>query len=425
MTLRRVQWLTLALAVGFVLVADAISFVPQFLGVAGHAQQHLLLSILLLAGILPFTLLAFHFIIAPVQQQMQEQNRELRRLNQAAERHSAQLQAIHEAGYALTAELSEDIVRQAVADLSRELVQADAADLVLATEEEEGAQAEVGRPPFDGRPPVMLAVPLRYKEAVMGVLYVGRSDADRPFTEEDEAVLRMFSTQAAIALENARLYERVGAVAVLEERERLAHELHDGFAQALAYVTTKTLAIQERLLQKEPEAALAQTKMLAETVRALSQEVRNEIAALWTSSSLDCPLADMMAEYVERFAEQSRLHVHLIDEEDALANLELDVQERAQTLRILQEALTNVRRHAQAQQVWIRCRRDDRGVSIEIEDDGCGFVLERIEGGYGLRTMHERADSIGGGLEISSRPGAGTSVLLHLPARSLVAESPT
>jgi signal transduction histidine kinase len=421
-SLRRVQLLVLALAVVFVALAVAVSFVPQLLRVGGHAQQHLLLAVLLLAGVLPFTLLAFRFVIAPVYRTIQAQNQELRRLNEAARRRSAQIQAIHEAGSALTAELSQDVVRQAIAELSRDLVQADAAELVLATEEEE-AQTHVGTPRFEKHLPVTLGIPLRYKDAVTAVLHLGRDDAAKPFTKEDEAILGMFSTQAAIALENARLYELVRALAVLEERERLAQELHDGFAQALAYVSTKTQAIQQCLLQREPEAALLQTKALVQTVRTLSEEVRSEMAGLWASTALDRPLAAVMAESLERFAEQTQMQTELIDEGDALREVELDVGERAQTLRIVQEALTNARRHARAQHVWVRCRRDVDSVILEVEDDGCGFVPEDAQGGYGLRTMQERAASIGGRLRISSRPGGGTRVRLKLPVRSRIEES--
>ncbi len=422
MSLRRVQWLVLVLAVAFVALADAVSFLPQLLRVGGHAQQHLLLAALLLAGVLPFTLLAFRFAIAPVHRKIQEQNDELLRLNEAARRHSAQLQAIHEAGSALAAELSQDVVGQAIADLSRELVQADAARLALTTAQESGSAAAWGES-LEGMLPVVLETPLRYKGAVTGILSVGRKDGEEPFAHEDEDLLRMFATEAAIALENARLYDRVRALAMVEERERLAQELHDGFAQALAYVNTKTQAIQQCLLQGDQETALAQARALVQTVRTLSEEVRTEIAGLWASTTLDRPFAAVVTECVARFAEQSGIQAQLIDDEDVLQDLELEVRERAQTLRIVQEALTNVRLHARAQRVWVRCRREADGVSLEVEDDGCGFVPEDARGGYGLRTMQERATAIGGKLELDSRLGAGTRVRFTLPVRSLLKES--
>jgi signal transduction histidine kinase len=416
-SLRRVQWLILAVAVAFVALTDAVSFLPQVLGVGGQTQQHLLLAVLLLAGVLPFTLLAFRFGIAPVYRTIQAQNLELRRMDEAARRHSAQLQAIHEACSALAAELSQEIVGQAIADLTRELVQADAVCLVLRTADNSGSQTFWARSYQVGLP-VVLEMPLRYKDTVVGVLTAGRQDRDEPFTAEDEHLLRMFATEAAIAAENARLHDKVRQLAVLEERERLAQELHDGFAQALVYVNTKTLAIQECLLQHERDAALANAESLVQTVRALSDEVRAEIAGLWASTALERPFAVVLTESVERFVEQTRLRAQLVDSGEVLQGLELDIRKRAQTLRIIQEALTNVRRHACAQRAWVRCRREPGGVCLEVQDDGCGFVPEDIRGGYGLRTMRERAAAIGGRLEICSRPGAGTSIRLYLPLRS-------
>ena len=159
MNLRRAQSLTLALAVASVVLADVASFVPGFLGTGGHAQQHLLLAILLPAGVLPFTLLIFRFVLTPVYRTINAQNQELHLLNEAARRHAAQVQAIHEAGSALTAELSQDVVGQAIADLTRVLVQADAVQLALTTTQKADVPAAWGQPP-KGRLPVVVETPL-------------------------------------------------------------------------------------------------------------------------------------------------------------------------------------------------------------------------------------------------------------------------
>jgi signal transduction histidine kinase len=417
MNLRRAQSLTLALAVASVILADVVSFAPGILGTGGHAQQHLLLAILLPAGVLPFTLLIFHFGLTPVYRTINAQNQELHRLNEAARRHAAQVQAIHEAGSALTAELSQDVVGQAIVDLTRELVQADEVHLALTATQGSGPPAAWGEP-LTAALPAREEVGLLYKGAVIGTLSVGRESAAQRFTREDRSLLQLFATEAVIALENARLHDRVRDLAVLEERERLAQELHDGFAQALAYVNTKTQAIQECLVQGETQAALALSNELVQSVRALSEEVRSEIGGLWASTDIDRPFDIVVAEYVARFADQSQIQAHLVDDEHVLQHISLDIRERVQAFRIVQEALTNVRRHARAKRVRVRCSREAKGAQVEIEDDGCGFVPKEVRQGYGLRTMQQRAASIGGRLGVCSRPGAGTRVCLYVPMPS-------
>ncbi len=417
MNLRRAQFVVLVLAVASVALADVISFAPGVLGTGGHSQQHLLLALLLPAGVLPFTLLIFRFVLTPVYQTINAQNEELQRLNEAARRHAAQVKAIHEAGSALTAELSQDVVGQAIADLTRVLVQADAAQLALTTPQKVGVQASWG-PPLKGALPVVVETPLIHRGEVIGTLSVGREGAAGSFTQEDRDLLQMFATEAVIALENARLHDRVRDLAVLEERERLAQELHDGFAQALAYVNTKTQAIQECLLQGETQVALAHSDALGQSVRALSEEVRSEIAGLVASTDVDRPFDVVVAEYVARFAEQSHIQAQLFDEQCVLQHFSLDIRQRVQAFRIIQEALSNVRRHAHAKRVHVRCRQDANGAQVEIEDDGCGFVRDGVREGYGLRTMQQRAASIGGKLDIRSRPGAGTHIRLYVPMPS-------
>ena len=267
---------------------------------------------------------------------------------------------------------------------------------------------------------MLLGVPIRGGEQLLGALYLGDRTDDRPFSLQDQRRLERFATQAALAITNARLHRRITTLAIAEERERIAREMHDSLAQVLGYVITKASAARELLSQAgRVHDAEHYLRELEQTARDAYADVREGILGLRTGLDPSQSLVEALGRYVERWREQSGIAVDLVvgPGEGALAGLSPFAE--LQLLRIVQEALTNVRKHAQAKQVTVRIGITDDSVTVVISDDGIGFdpaVHSRT--GYprfGLATMRERAEAVGGRLAIRSQPGQGTTVEVALP----------
>ena len=229
--------------------------------------------------------------------------------------------------------------------------------------------------------------------------------------------------QLADAFERMRrmlLHERdqVRLLAVLEERDRIGREMHDGLAQVLGYVNTKAQAVREFLRAGQPDMAGRNLEELVGAAREAYTDAREAIAGLRMEDASRRGLTEMLTEYVERFQRQSGVAVELAlgaswDDECISSTV------RVQLLRVVQEALTNVRKHAAAQHVRITLDSDSVQARVRVEDDGRGFYLSRLlspeYAHYGLRTMRERAHAVGGTFRIESLPGEGTRIIVHVP----------
>jgi signal transduction histidine kinase len=280
----------------------------------------------------------------------------------------------------------------------------------------------VGVPP--GHPPMrsLLAVPILSGGRVLGNLYLAEKKGGAEFNAEDEDTLTRFATQAALAIENARLHRRVRDLAITEERERIAREMHDSLAQVLGYVMTKAQAVQEFLKRGQTDRASTQVAQLNDAARAAYADVREGILALRTSVGAERGLLDALQEFLDRWKEQSGVdaELHVCPEGKCLEQLSPVAE--LQLLRIVQEALANVRKHADAKHVDVRISEDTDSIETVVADDGRGFDPEspsrdgneRIPH-FGLTTMRERAESVGGTLRIASAPSSGTQVIVRLP----------
>jgi signal transduction histidine kinase len=210
-------------------------------------------------------------------------------------------------------------------------------------------------------------------------------------------------------------------VAVSEERERIAREMHDSLAQVLGYVNIKVQAIQELLKRDETERAATQLDQLSEAARAAYADVREGILALRTSLGPGRTFLEALAEYLERWKEQSQVEASLVVRPANGPLHGLEPAAELQLLRIVQEALANVRKHAQATHVEVRIDVEPQRVETTVADNGRGFdptaavrSEDRIPH-FGLSTMRERAESVGGSLEVVSGPGEGTRVVVCVP----------
>ncbi len=259
-----------------------------------------------------------------------------------------------------------------------------------------------------------LAVPMKTKDAVIGVLNV-ESENLNAFDESDRIVLESLANQAAVAIENARLYEQARLLAVLEERHRLARDLHDSVTQALYGVTLYSEAAAGQLALKNLDRAAAHLRVLRNTAQEALAEMRLLIYELrppvLEEDGLVAALQARLLAVEGRVGLQTRLKV------EGEGRLPSEIEEGL--YRIAQEALNNALKHAQAHNISVCLRFAPQGgdVSLDIVDDGAGFDREAVrgKGGLGLSTMKERAAELGGRLSIESWPGEGTRVRVEAP----------
>jgi signal transduction histidine kinase len=261
----------------------------------------------------------------------------------------------------------------------------------------------------------LLAVPVLCKGPFRGNLYLADKESAGAFSSEDEETLVRFATAAAIAIDNTYLHQQLRALAVAEERVRIGREMHDGLAQVLAYVNTKAQAVEELLHQGKSEQAAGHLKQLAEAAREVHADVREQIAGLRVDVFAERSPAEALQEVVSLWQRYCSIPVEL----EVDGDLQLPPLAQLQVLRIVQEALSNVRKHAGATEVRVGLAPDGGDLVIVVEDDGKGFdpaAKARAEiPRFGLAIMRERAESIDATFSLDSRPGHGTRVSVRLP----------
>jgi two-component system nitrate/nitrite sensor histidine kinase NarX len=261
-----------------------------------------------------------------------------------------------------------------------------------------------------------LAAPLRVGERVIGALCVGSPRVGH-FSDEAEMFLTKLANSAAIALENARLYEQAEQVATLEERQRIAAEMHDGLAQTLNYLGLKTGQVAEFLEAGCGEEAMDELQRIHAAIAQASREARQSIASLQEGPQPRQALQDRLAEAVDEFDKDGAPPIDLVVRQQA--PLLLPANEAEQVLHVAREALLNACRHAQAGRITVCLEQRDGDATVSVEDDGRGFdpKAPTVTGGahFGLSIMRARAARIGGQLAIHSVAGQGTRAVLTWP----------
>jgi signal transduction histidine kinase len=259
------------------------------------------------------------------------------------------------------------------------------------------------------------ALPLRHRTRTVGVLAVAARERTAFANPDELRVLEGIGEQIALGVENARLHEQVLDRAVLEERERIARELHDGLAQVLGFINTQTQAVKKLLESGKTGEATFELETMGAVSREVYADVREAIVGLRTAPK---GLIPTIREYLGRLPRMAGCEIELRVGEEA-EDVALAPSTEIQLVRIVQEALSNVRKHAGASRVDVVVGADDETVSVEIVDDGHGFdPLLRDPTGWprlGLQTMNERAQAIGGTMDVVSVPGEGTRVTVHVP----------
>jgi two-component system nitrate/nitrite sensor histidine kinase NarX len=263
-----------------------------------------------------------------------------------------------------------------------------------------------------------MVVPIRGPIGMLGELWIGRR-TDVRFTERDRGFLVTLSGLAAIAITSAQMRESGRQRAVLAERERIAREMHDSLAQVLGVTHLRLRALDARDEVSSNPAIAIELAALADICEEAYQDVREAILGLRDSSKTERGLQDNLRAYLAKYSQQCKIETSL----DSDLDHELSLSPRCEVhlIRVIQEALTNVRKHSGAKSASVRVTESDSTTTFVVEDDGHGFdqgdsPFDRD--GFGLFTMRERMALLNGSLTIDSAPGRGTRVTASVPERS-------
>ena len=272
-----------------------------------------------------------------------------------------------------------------------------------------------GFPPNHPEMHPFLGVPIPARRKAVGNLYLTRSDEGRPFTGDDLQLVERFALHAGIAIENARLHDRVQRLAIVEERERIGRDLHDRIIQRL-YGLTLALDDVPELVAAEPDAARQRVEDAIESLTAAIKEIRTFVFGLQPVSLDERGLVSAL----EQLAAEAHRNVGLEVSVRVEPGLDPPMEHVAELLSVTREALANIARHAEATSAEIDLSDDGTAFRLEVIDDGAGFdPSARVEAGHhGLANMRERASQMGGMLDVASQEGRGTRIILTLPYRS-------
>jgi signal transduction histidine kinase len=364
-----------------------------------------------------------------------------------------------EAGLALASELDIDALLQRIADLAREVVGARYGAVGVVGEDgmllrfvysgiDDETAAEIGSLPEGkgllgvliegGRPMRMreisqhqqsygfppnhppmhsfLGVPIMVRGKVFGRLYLTEKDGGGEFSKDDERIALTLAAQAGVAIQNANLLdeirERSEELAILEERDRISKELHDGVIQSIYSVG---LSLQGAMSLADRDAS-ATKKRMDEAIATLDdvvRDVRSYIFALQPKSVEERGLKRAIAELVRDLEVNTLVNATVSLDEQACARV--PDEQVGDVIQVVREILSNIARHAQASEVGVYCSFIDGNFVVRIEGDGLGFDPESVDRGHGLTNMEERATALGGRLEIEAREPKGMIHTLTVP----------
>jgi two-component system, NarL family, nitrate/nitrite sensor histidine kinase NarX len=265
----------------------------------------------------------------------------------------------------------------------------------------------------------VIAVPLRHRGAVHGVYNLFLAQG-RKLPDDVRLLFGAISEHLGVALENAQLSRENARVNLVNERQLLANEVHDSVAQTLAYTRMRAAALREAQKNGDPARAERYLTEMEDAIEAAYGELR-ELIGRFRQPMDPRGLGVALQAALDAFGKRSGAQVSF---DDRAADLSLGAEREMHVFHIVQEALANVTKHAGAKTVRLSVEIASELCRVCVEDDGAGFAPEGAgrSGHFGLAIMRERAERLGGTLQIESTPGRGTRLALSFPARGRVPE---
>lgn len=270
---------------------------------------------------------------------------------------------------------------------------------------------------FSGQPAHSFAIAhLDMDNVPVGALWLASFEA-RPYSETDLIWLESMADQVVIAIQHGLMTAQLQSLSIIEERARIARDMHDGVAQVLGYLNLQAQTLDALWKQGKQECFERELIQMREAIQSANADVRENILSLRTTLANDKGAAAAMAEYIEEFGLQTGVEIHFLNR--IQGDINLSSLAEVQMVCILQEALTNVRKHACARHVEVLLTRevhDGNGfILLKVSDDGIGFEMHEYRQRFGLKTMHERAHSVNGIVQVHSALNQGTDIQCMLP----------
>jgi PAS domain S-box-containing protein len=300
----------------------------------------------------------------------------------------------------------------------RSMLLSDPTPIVLSDVQLEGEQAEAVRragghlmDQEDALHSIMW-IPLVVKGTLIGGLGIGHRNPDM-YTERDAGLVQAIASQAAVALENARLYEQAHELAVMHERQRLARELHDSVTQSLYSLSLMAEAARRLVAAGNKDRGMGYLVRIGESAQQVLKEMRLLVYELRPLMLERDGLASALKQRLETVEGRAGVETKLVVEGPGL----LPEQIETELYRIAQEALNNSLKHSNASSVAITLQTGADPVSLTVRDNGRGFLADEIadKGGLGLVSMQERAQRLGGHVDVESAPDEGVTVRVVIP----------
>ena len=258
----------------------------------------------------------------------------------------------------------------------------------------------------------LLGVPVWLKNRIIGNLYLTDKVDAGQFSDDDQRLVELFAAHAGVAIENARLHEAVQHLAVVDERERIGKDLHDGIIQSL-YAISLSLEDVPDLMGDDADEAVARVDRAIDSLNEAISDLRQFVVGLRPEHVDRTDFIGLLATLGDQVRRDGIIGVDL---DLPPERVDLPAHTRGEILQIAREALSNAARHARASTARVSLRRDDHALLLELSDDGSGFdtSLEAPAGHHGLGNMRDRAEALGGTFDIRSS-GSGTTIIVTVP----------
>lgn len=266
---------------------------------------------------------------------------------------------------------------------------------------------------FPGHHPMMktfLGVPIMSKGKHLGSLYLCDRLDDLPFSQEDEELIEMLAGHAAIAIENASLSEQLQKLAVIEERDRISMELHDGIIQSI-YAIGMRLELLRSELQGQ-SSGQEQINQINNDLNSIIEDLRTYIQNLRVGVDYSVSLHEQIAELCEGFRQVSDARLVM---DVAQGFVQLTEGHLHCLTQVIREMLSNIARHANASEVYLDLRETSSQITLVVSDNGDGFEVNAVGNGNGLNNINQRVWRLNGTVNITSHKGRGTTVTVILP----------